>query len=332
MNEEGNMMAQKQALAEARELEGLASGYEMMVGIRRFEERIQGLFLRGEVHGTVHLCNGQEAAEVGVCSMLDGDQVSATYRGHGVALALGVSPRALAAELMGRATGCNGGRSGSLNLVDRAHNLVHSSGIIGGSLGCAIGVALSTRLTGKVSVAFFGDGATNHGYFHECLNFARVYELPMLMVCENNLYGEFTPMASVTAGGDITARAAAYDIPAQKVDGNDLAEVRRVAGEALDRIRNGGGPEFIEALTYRQVGHSKSDPANYRPKEEVEAWLARDPLTITREQLISDDGLSEEAVTEIEQRADEQIAEAIELALADPYPNPLNEQLTEYAS
>lgn len=324
-------MTQTTQSSRQADVEGLAAGYKTMVEIRRFEERIQSLFLNGEVHGTVHLCNGQEAVSTGVCSALDGDPVSATYRGHGVALALGVTPRALAAELMGRATGCNGGRSGSLNVVDREHNLVHSSGIIGGSLGCALGVALSARRTGKVSVAFFGDGAANHGYFHECLNFARVFELPMLMVCENNLYGEFTPMARVTAGADITARAAAYDIPARKVDGNDLAEVRKVAVAALDRIRAGGGPEFIEALTYRQMGHSKSDPGNYRPKEEVEAWLKRDPLIITRQQLL-EEGLSESTVDEIEQRAHEHINDGIEAARQDPYPDAQADELTEYAA
>jgi TPP-dependent pyruvate/acetoin dehydrogenase alpha subunit len=320
-----------QSVAETDERESLASGYQTMVGIRRFEEQIQSLFMRGEVHGTIHLCNGQEAAEVGVCSMLDDDPVSAPYRGHGVALALGVTPRALAAELMGRVTGTNGGRSGSLNVIDRAHNLVHTSGIIGGSLGCALGVSLSARRTGKVSVAFFGDGATNHGYFHECLNFARVFELPLVMVCENNLYGEFTPMASVTAGGDITARAAAYDIHSEKVDGNDLAEVRRVAGVAIARARDGGGPQFIEALTYRQLGHSKSDPAKYRPQEELESWLKRDPLLITRHQLI-DGGLSPDEVTAIEQRAAQDINDGIEAARQDPFPDPNTDELTEYAS
>lgn len=324
-------MPETQAVTKVDTRRRLADCYMTMVGIRRFEERIQSLFMRDEVHGTIHLCNGQEGTEVGVCSMLADDFVCATYRGHGIALAVGVTPRALAAELMGRSTGTNGGRSGSLNIIDREHNLVHTSGIVGGSLGCALGASLSARRLGKVAVAFFGDGAANIGYFHECLNFARVYELPLLMVCENNLYGEFTPMASVTAGGDIAARAAAYDLPSHQVDGNDLSEVQSLAGEALARIRAGGGPEFIEALTYRQLGHSKNDPGIYRPREEVEAWLKRDPLIITRQQLL-DGGLSDDEVTDLEERAEAHINEGIEAARQDPFPSPDSDKLTEYAA
>jgi TPP-dependent pyruvate/acetoin dehydrogenase alpha subunit len=183
-----------------------------------------------------------------------------------------------------------------------------------------------------VSVAFFGDGAANHGYFHECLNFARVLNLPLLLICENNLYGEFTPMASVTAGADIAARAAGYDIPSQKVDGNDLVEVRRAASGAIARIRDGGGPEFIEALTYRQLGHSKTDPGDYRPKEEVQAWLERDPLKITRAQLLAQDGISADMLDELEGRVAEQIKQAIARAREDPFPDPAGDAITEYAA
>jgi acetoin:2,6-dichlorophenolindophenol oxidoreductase subunit alpha len=311
----------------------LLEGYRTMVAIRRFEEAIQRLFLRGEVHGTVHLCNGQEAVAVGVCTALGPDDViSATYRGHGVALACGSDPRALTAELMGRASGLCGGRAGSLNVVDREHGLLHCSGIIGGSIGCATGAALSARRAGYVSVAFFGDGTANQAYFHECLNFARVFELPLLLVCENNLYGEFTPMAQITAGADIAGRAAAaYDMRASKVDGNDLQAVHRAAVEAHERIREGGGPELIEALTYRQLGHSKTDPATYRPAEELEAWLARDPLLITRGQLADDRGVEEPALAEAEEQAAAWIAAAVEAALTDPFPDPAADPIGEYA-
>ena len=331
MKGESTTMADTDTATDVGVRERLTDGYRMMFGIRHFENRIQSLFMRGEVHGTIHLCNGHEAAEVGVCSMLDDDYVCATYRGHGVALAVGVTPRALAAELMGRETGTNAGRSGSLNIIDREHNLVHTSGIIGGSLGCALGASLSARRQGKVAVAFFGDGAANIGYFHECVNFARVYKLPLLMVCENNLYGEFTPMAHVTAGGDIAARVAAYDVSTHKVDGNDLAAVQDTAADALARIRAGGGPEFIEALTYRQLGHSKNDPGTYRPKDEVEAWLKRDPLIITRAQLL-DGYLSEDEVAGIEQRATAAIDEEIETARRDPFPNPDVDEMREFAA
>jgi TPP-dependent pyruvate/acetoin dehydrogenase alpha subunit len=300
----------------------LGDRYAAMVRIRRFEEAIQRLFLKGEVHGTVHLCNGQEAVAVGVCSALeDRDVVSATYRGHGVALALGTTERALAAELMGRATGVCKGRSGSLNVVDREHRLLHCSGIIGGSIACATGAALSARRTGGVSAAFFGDGAVNQAYFHECLNFARVLELPLLLVCENNLYGEFTPMAQVTAGADIAARAAGYDLHAEKVDGNDVEAVRAAALAACERIRAGAGPQFLEMLTYRQLGHSKTDPGTYRPAEELAAWLERDPLLITRDRLIAA-GVDEQEVDRLADAAAAAVAAAIDLALADPFPDP----------
>src|ERR1051325_947041 len=187
-----------------------------MLVIRRFEEEIQRLFLRAEVHGTTHLYNGQEAVSVGVCSALHaGDYVAATYRGHGAALALGITPEELGAELMGRTTGVDGGRGGSMNVIDLDRGLVGCFGIVGGSIGAATGAAMTAKRHGGVAVAFFGDGATNQGYFHECLNFAVVRRLPVVFVCENNLYGEFTAMQSVTAGGDIRARAARYDMPAE---------------------------------------------------------------------------------------------------------------------
>src|SRR5689334_13936368 len=217
--------------------------YRAMVRIRAFEDEMQRLFLRGEVHGTVHLYTGQEACAVGVCSALaPGDRVAATYRGHGAALAMGTTPRGLAAELMGRTTGVCGGRAGSMNVVDVEHGLIGCFGIVGGSIAAATGAALALERANGVAVAFFGDGATNHGYFHECLNFARVRRLPVVFACENNLYGEFTPMASVTAGGDIRARAAAYDMPAEKVDGNDVERVAAVAERAVAHARRGDGP------------------------------------------------------------------------------------------
>ena len=186
------------------------------------------LFLEGEVHGTTHLAAGQEAVPVGVCMALDPqDYVAGTYRGHGHALAKGTDPDALIAEMLGRATGVCGGRSGSMNVIDLEHGLVGCYGIVGGSIAAATGAALSAKRQGRVAAAFFGDGATNQGYFHECLNFAAVGALPAVFVCENNLYGEFTPMAAVTAGVDIAGRAAAYGMPAAVVDGNDVGPSTR---------------------------------------------------------------------------------------------------------
>jgi TPP-dependent pyruvate/acetoin dehydrogenase alpha subunit len=293
-----------------------------MVRIRAFEDEMQRLFLRGEVHGTVHLYTGQEACAVGVCSVLrDGDRVAATYRGHGAALAMGTAPRGLAAELMGRSTGVCGGRAGSMNVIDLEHGLIGCFGIVGGSIAAATGAGLALQRSGGVAVAFFGDGAANHGYFHECLNFARVCRLPVVFVCENNLYGEFTPMQAVTAGGDIRARAAAYDLPAEKVDGNDVERVRAAAEAAADHARRGDGPAFIECLTYRHLGHSKTDPGVYRREGELDEWLARDPLTVAAARL-ADDGTAADEIAAAEAAARAEVAAGVAAAVADPYPDP----------
>jgi acetoin:2,6-dichlorophenolindophenol oxidoreductase subunit alpha len=305
--------------------------YERMVRIRAFEDEMQRLFLRGEVHGTVHLYTGQEACAVGACSALEpGDRVAATYRGHGAALAMGTDPRALAAELMGRRTGVCGGRAGSMNVVDAEHGLIGCFGIVGGSIAAATGAALALRRSGGVAMAFFGDGAANHGYFHECLNLARVQRLPVVFVCENNLYGEFTPMAAVTAGGDIRARAAGYDMPAAKVDGNDAEAVREAALEAVGYARGGAGPAFVECLTYRQLGHSKTDPGAYRPAGELDTWLARDPLVVAAGRLAAA-GLGAEEVAGRAAAVRAGVEASVAAAVADPYPDPAEPAL-EYAS
>jgi TPP-dependent pyruvate/acetoin dehydrogenase alpha subunit len=296
--------------------------YRQMYLIRRFEETTQSLFQRGEVHGTTHLYSGQEAVAVGVSSVLDErDRVAGTYRGHGHALALGVSVQGLLDELLGRATGVCGGRAGSMNVIDPDNRLLGCYGIIGASIATAIGAALALRGTGGVAVAYFGDGTVNQGYFHECLNFAKVLELPAVFVCENNLYGEFTPWEAVTAGR-IAARAEAFEIPASTIDGNDVWRVREAAQEAVTRARDGKGPSFIEALTYRFVGHSRSDPGHYRKPGELEAWKERDPLTLARKTLEGRHGISAETVESVEQSVDAQLAGAIEAGLAAPYPQP----------
>jgi TPP-dependent pyruvate/acetoin dehydrogenase alpha subunit len=305
--------------------------YGRMLLIRRFETEMQRLFLKGEVHGTTHLCAGQEAVPVGVCSALEpGDWLAGTYRGHGHALAKGTDPDALIAEMLGRATGVCGGRAGSMNVIDVEHGLVGCFGIVGGSIAAATGAALAAKREGRVAVAMFGDGATNQGYFHECMNFAKVFSLPAVFVCENNFYGEFTPMASVTAGQDIAARAGVFGIPASVVDGNDVWAVREAALEAVQRARSGGGPTLLECQTYRHYGHSKSDPAPYRPPDEVERWLARDPLAIARTRLL-ESGVAEAELAEVEDATRARMDRAVEAALAAPYPDPATDGATEFA-
>jgi acetoin:2,6-dichlorophenolindophenol oxidoreductase subunit alpha len=297
-------------------------GYGRMLLIREFETQMHRLFLKGEVHGTTHLCAGQEAVPVGVCLALEADDyVAGTYRGHGHALAKGTEPEALMAEMLGRVTGVCGGRAGSMNVIDLDHGLVGCYGIVGGSMAAATGAALSAKRQGRVSAAFFGDGATNHGYFHECLNFAQVLALPVVFVCENNLYGEFTPWEDVTAG-QIRSRPEALEIPAATIDGNDVWTVRAAAREAVAHARGGEGPYFIEALTYRFVGHSRSDPGAYRKPGELDAWRSRDPLTLARAALAEVFDVTEPELSAVESSVQAELAAAVEAGLASPYPDP----------
>jgi TPP-dependent pyruvate/acetoin dehydrogenase alpha subunit len=301
--------------------------YRRMLTIRRFEDLVQALFLRGEVYGTTHLYSGQEAVAVGFASALDADdRVACTYRGHGHALALGLEPESLLAELLGRASGVNGGRAGSMNVVDLDHGLIGCFGIVGGSIAAATGVALAMRGSRRIAVAYFGDGTTNQAYFFECLNFAKVFALPLVFVCENNGYGEYTPMAAVTAG-EICARATAMEIPAHVVDGMDVRATRRLAVDVFAGVRAGGGPVFVEARTYRFVGHSRSDPGRYRPEGELEQWQARDPLELSRAWLREQLDGGEQRVAGIDAEVSELLStcEANALAAAFPTPAPISE-------
>jgi TPP-dependent pyruvate/acetoin dehydrogenase alpha subunit len=307
-------------------------GYARMLLIRLFETEMHKLFLAGEIHGTTHLGAGQEAVAVGTClALAPGDYAAGTYRGHGHALAKGTPPAPLVAEMLGRVTGVCGGRAGSMNVIDLEHGLVGCYGIVGGSIAAALGASLSGKRQGKVAVAFFGDGATNQAYFHECLNMAQVFALPAVFVCENNFYGEFTPMGDVTAGADIAGRARAYDIPSSVIDGNDLWAVHAAAQQAVARARSGAGPTLLECQTYRHYGHSKSDPGSYRPKEEVERWLARDPLKLARARLL-EEGLTEDIIAATEQDTTALMQKAVQEALAAPYPDPAAAPAREFAS
>jgi len=298
--------------------------YRQMLLIRGFEDLVQSLFLKGEVYGTTHLYSGQEAIATGVASLLEErDRVAATYRGHGHALALGVDPQQLLDEMLGRETGINGGRAGSMNVNSLGDRLIGSFGIVGGSIAAATGAALALqRTSGGVAVAYFGDGAMNQGYFFECLNFCRVHKLPLVLVCENNGYGEYTPFQSVTAG-EIRARAEVMDVPAETIDGMSVWTVREAAARALEHARGGNGPAFVEALTYRFVGHSRSDPGAYRPEGELDDWKARDPIVVLRAQLEAE-GVEASRLDDIERDLNEELERMRESGLAAPFPSKLS--------
>ena len=295
--------------------------YRRMLLIRGFEDLVQSLFLKGEVYGTTHLYSGQEAVATGVASLLEErDRVAATYRGHGHALALGVDAQALLDEMLGRATGVNGGRAGSMNVNAPEHRLIGSFGIVGGSIAAATGAALALkRTTGGIAVAYFGDGAMNQGYVFECLNFAKVQKLPLVLVCENNGYGEYTAFRDVTAG-EIRARAEVMEVPAETIDGMSVWTVREAAARLIAHTRAGNGPVFLEALTYRYVGHSRSDPGAYRPEGELDEWRARDPIALLRGRLVTD-GAEAATLDRIEQDVRAELDAMRERGLAAPFPS-----------
>jgi len=293
--------------------------YRRMRLIRGFEDLVQALFLRGEIYGTTHLYSGQEAVAVGFASVLgEQDRVAATYRGHGHALALGVDPQKLLDEMLGRATGINGGLAGSMNVTSPRDRLIGCFGIVGGSIAAATGAGLALRGTGGVAVAYFGDGAMNQGYFFECLNFCQVQRLPVVLVCENNGYGEYTAFEAVTAGA-IRARAEVMEVPAETIDGMSVWTVRDAAARATEHARSGEGPYFVEAITYRFVGHSRSDPGKYRPDGELDRWRERDPLVLLRARL-EREGVEAGRLDELDASVDAQLAAHEERGLAAPFP------------
>ncbi|MGH8892877.1 MAG: thiamine pyrophosphate-dependent dehydrogenase E1 component subunit alpha [Actinomycetes bacterium] len=293
--------------------------YTLMVRMRRFEKRAYDLFLQNLVKGTSHLSLGQEAIAAAFgAAMRPDDWTFATYRGHAHTLARGVDMTPVMAELLGRDNGLMAGKGGSMHLTSVEHGMMGSYAIVGAHLTIANGAAWSAQLRGtdQVAVCFFGDGTTNIGAFHEALNFAAIWKLPVVFVCENNLWMEYTPIASVTAvkrpGAD---RAAAHGLEAVHVDGNDVEAVHAEARRALDRARAGDGPSLVEAVTYRHGGHSRADPAKYRSAQETEAWLARDPVPAYRARLIAG-GVDESVIDDIEAKAMQEIDGATEAAKA----------------
>lgn len=298
-----------------------------MVLLRRFELAAQVLNRGGRLPGFLHLYIGEEATAVGVCAHLrDSDWITSTHRGHGHALAKGVDPRHLMAELFAKVTGCCGGRGGSMHLYDPNRGLFGTNGLVGGGIPSAVGAAISARVRGTdgVAVAFFGDGAVNHGTFHESVNFATAQDAPVVFVCENNLYATATPLAMATRNTDVASKAAAYGLPGVAVDGNDVVAVYEVAREAVDRARAGKGPTLIEARTYRVVGHHEGDPlyGTYRTKEEVEAWKQRDPIASLRHRLVETWKVADaRRLDEIEARVEQRVQEAVKFGETSPEPD-----------
>jgi TPP-dependent pyruvate/acetoin dehydrogenase alpha subunit len=291
--------------------------YRSQFEIRAVEKRAYDLFLQNLIKGTSHLAIGQEAIAAGFAvQMKPGDWSFCTYRGHAHTLARGASMTGVLGELMGRECGLMGGKGGSMHLTDVSHGVMGSYAIVGAHLPIAMGAAWSAQYRGtdQVAVCFFGDGTTNIGAFHEALSMAATWKLPVVFVCENNLYMEYTPISAVTPVKNPAAdRASAYGLDRNLIDGNDADEVYRTAQSAIARARSGAGPSLIEAVTYRHHGHSRADPAKYRPADEVEAWMKRDPIPLYRQRLI-DFGVAESTILDIEEKVKNAVDHATEVA------------------
>ena len=295
--------------------------YRKMVEIRLFEEKVQELFMTGQVQGTTHLCQGQEAVSVGaIGAMQPGDVQTNTYRGHGEALALGMEPEVAFAELMGRSTGCSKGVGGSMHLIDFSKGNIGANAIVGAGIPIALGAAMSFKLRKepRVALSFFGDGATNIGTFHESLNMASIWQAPLVMIITNNLYAEYSPLRDTTPIDDLARRADPHQIPGVIVDGQDIDAVHDATAEAITRARSGGGPTLLEMKTYRYRGHSRSDPAKYRPDDELERWKARDPIVLLEEMLIGRGLLSADDTARITAETQAEIDAAATRAAAAP--------------
>ena len=304
--------------------ETLRDALRKMYLIRKFEEGAEDSYTRGLIHGTMHLCIGQEASAVGTClALAEGDRITSTHRGHGHCLAKGADVGKMFAEFFGKESGHCRGRGGSMHIADPSGGNLGANGIVGGGIPIAVGAALSAKRlgTGDVTLCFFGDGANNEGAFHEALNIARVWTLPVVFVCENNRYGMSTSTLRSTAVKSIATRAGAYDMPGVSVDGNDVSAVAEAVNDAVARARGGAGPSLIESMTYRLRGHSKSDRNRYRSKEEIGEWQARDPIPRFAALLVEHGILDDEDVAALEADADREITDAIESARAGPDPD-----------
>ena len=329
MNDRNNQVMP--AVYEQLGAEKLHKALRQMHLIRLFEEGAEQAYMRGLVHGTMHLSIGQEASAVGVGMMLEsGDYITSTHRGHGHCIAKGADPKFMFAEFFGKDNGYCRGRGGSMHIADVASGNLGANGIVGGGLPIAVGAALALKQTKKpnVVICFFGDGANNEGAFHESLNMAAIWKLPVVFVCENNKYGMSTSTERSTAVKNVSQRAQSYDFPGVTVNGNDFAEVATAAGAAIERARRGEGPTLLECMTYRHRGHSKSDRNRYRTKEEIDSWIARDPIQLFQANLLAHGLIQESEVAAMVKSVEEEIEAAVNFAKDSP--DPKVEDLTDF--
>jgi pyruvate dehydrogenase E1 component alpha subunit len=291
--------------------------------IRSFEEQVRNLSAAGAIPGLVHLCAGQEAVAVGVCSLLNADDtIASNHRGHGHCLAKGADVARVMAEIMGRRAGYSLGRGGSLHIFDAANGNLGTTGIVGGGIPLAAGAALSAKRCGRgqVAVCFFGDGALNQGLMFEVMNMAAIWRLPMLFVCENNGFGEFTAIEDVTAGADPLARGLVFGIASETIDGMDVLAVRAAAHAAIERARNGGGPSFLVCNTYRYGGHHVGDKQDYKDDTEAKAWRLKDPIERLSRWLIERNMANEPTIATLKQEIEQEVRTAIDVAKSAPLP------------
>lgn len=296
--------------------------YWQLLAIRGFEEHVDAYFQRGLIYGTTHLCIGQEAVAVGAMAALQPDDyITSTHRGHGHALAKGTDPGRMMAELMGKATGYSGGKGGSMHIADFETGNLGANGVVAGGITVATGAALAVAMQGRsqVVLSFFGDGATNEGDFHEALNMAAVWDLPVVFICENNQYGMSGAVEKMSGNPHLHERAVSYGMPGVTVDGNSVTAVCDAVAEAVERARRGEGPSLVVCDTYRYMGHSKSDANRYRTRDEIAEWRAKDPLPRFRESLV-EAGYAEDELLAVEEKATADMEAAVQFALesADP--------------
>ncbi len=305
--------------------EKLLQMYRDMLTIRRFEETVYETYRSGQIRGIAHLYIGEEAVAVGACAVLRReDYITSTHRGHGHCIAKGGDVRLMMAELMGKRTGYSKGKGGSMHIFDREIGILGANGIVGGGIGIAVGAALAVKKQGgdQVVVAFFGDGGANQGVLYEALNLASIWSLPVIFLCENNQFGEFTPYRQVTAGESIARRATGFGLPGVRADGNDVCNVAETVGEAVTRARQGKGPTLIECVTYRIFGHHSGDPGlRYRPAQEIEFWKSRDPIDLLGNFLVQNKDVTRQDLSAINDAAMAQIREAVQFAVDSPMPD-----------